>query len=895
MLKEMSALQFGEFTLDRYTRELRSRETVLPVSGKAFDLLCYMAANPGRPLPKSELLDAVWPETSVEESNLSQNVFLLRKVLGSDGPIKTLPGRGYQFAAQVKEIQASSGSQAYSTRLPEVAPSVSMQTTHTRVVVEDEVEEHFSVIWWPALVAVITVAVILGTGLLVYRYSQRRANDARASSAAVNTQGRQAVALVGFRNVSNRPEDAWLSTAVTEMLASEMSAGDKLRVIPNEEVAHAQADMGLNAGSADAGTMRTGLQQATGADMLVQGSYVVVNHGATPALRLMVQVEDAHSGKQVASFSETGELGTLFALVDQAGVELRKDLSDHISTQDDEQALASMSQSTDAMRFYAEGVDQERHFDAHGARNLFERAVQADPTFAMAHLGLAEAWSDLGFEERATKESAEAYKLSAKLPKPQRLAIEADYRNRSNDAEQAISIYRALSTFYPDDEKWGIKLASTQLFSGQMKEAVATLEGLRKLPLTPAQMVELDAYEAAAASHIDDARSNDQARSLLHEAVAIADKQGGLLLHGRAYRAQCFVLSHIGPVAAGRVACEQSKSTFQAIGNLLGVAAATNNLGVISQQAGQWEEAEAEYQDAGRQYHEIGNFELETDEIQNLAHLALSHGDLAKAIEGSRQLSRVTGTSDDYHTAYTGHRYTAIALSFSGKLQEAQAEAIASQLAAEKERASDNKVYHEARARGLRGSIAFEAGNLDEAQRLANEALMMVKPMHDQLGEALFTIDQAAIALEQGHVTREIANDVRNSAAVLSKLQDYSDDYIEAEVLLAQVEARMGENAEATRALAEARNDDSKGDSMDTHLDFLLGAADAQRALGNSEAAKKTLQEEVSIANAKGYAYLGLRGEIALARFDVNTAHLQVLGNKAEHAGFKGLARLARS
>ena len=94
MLKEMSSLQFGDFVLDRRLRELRRGETVLSIPGKAFDLLSYMAANAGRPLTKSELLDAVWPETTVEESNLTQNVFLLRKVLGSgsDGPIKTLAG-----------------------------------------------------------------------------------------------------------------------------------------------------------------------------------------------------------------------------------------------------------------------------------------------------------------------------------------------------------------------------------------------------------------------------------------------------------------------------------------------------------------------------------------------------------------------------------------------------------------------------------------------------------------------------------------------------------------------------------------------------------------------------------------------------------------------------------
>jgi adenylate cyclase len=150
MLKEMSNLQFSDFTLNRHLRELRRDGVLLPVSGKAFDLLAYMVENPGRPLSKSELLDAVWPETSVEEANLSQNVFLLRKVLGSgaEGPIKTLPGRGYQFAAQVTPALLELIPQTH--RLPASEPesvtgsALTLEATHTRMVVESEVEEQIS-------------------------------------------------------------------------------------------------------------------------------------------------------------------------------------------------------------------------------------------------------------------------------------------------------------------------------------------------------------------------------------------------------------------------------------------------------------------------------------------------------------------------------------------------------------------------------------------------------------------------------------------------------------------------------------------------------------------------------------------------------------------------------
>ena len=152
MLKEMSNLQFGEFTLNLRLRELRRQDALLPVSGKAFDLLVYMASNPGRPLTKTELLDAVWPELAVEESNLSQNVFLLRKVLGSgaDGPIKTLAGRGYQFAAEVMEVPAAT---PVAEPVKESEPDISgfaqngttqdltIEATRTRMVVQHDFEE----------------------------------------------------------------------------------------------------------------------------------------------------------------------------------------------------------------------------------------------------------------------------------------------------------------------------------------------------------------------------------------------------------------------------------------------------------------------------------------------------------------------------------------------------------------------------------------------------------------------------------------------------------------------------------------------------------------------------------------------------------------------------------
>jgi DNA-binding winged helix-turn-helix (wHTH) protein len=83
----------------------------IALTPKAFDLLAFLAANPGRLLTKDELLQAVWPDAVVEESNLSYHIFAIRKALGdgsdSEKYIETVPKRGYRFIAPVERLDGS--------------------------------------------------------------------------------------------------------------------------------------------------------------------------------------------------------------------------------------------------------------------------------------------------------------------------------------------------------------------------------------------------------------------------------------------------------------------------------------------------------------------------------------------------------------------------------------------------------------------------------------------------------------------------------------------------------------------------------------------------------------------------------------------------------------------
>src|SRR5215469_3300886 len=104
--------RFGSFQLDVAERELRQDGKIVALTAKTFDLLLILVQSAGRTFTKSELLESPWPGTAVEESSLSQTVFLLRKALGENGEgseyIRTVQRRGYKFIGSVSRQDGAS-------------------------------------------------------------------------------------------------------------------------------------------------------------------------------------------------------------------------------------------------------------------------------------------------------------------------------------------------------------------------------------------------------------------------------------------------------------------------------------------------------------------------------------------------------------------------------------------------------------------------------------------------------------------------------------------------------------------------------------------------------------------------------------------------------------------
>jgi WD40 repeat protein/DNA-binding winged helix-turn-helix (wHTH) protein len=108
--KTESFYEFAGFRLDMAKRILIRQGEPVALAPKVFDTLLFLVQNSGRILEKDELMRSLWPDSFVEEGNLSQNIFVLRKILGNDqngNLIQTIPRRGYRFVAIVKQIDAS--------------------------------------------------------------------------------------------------------------------------------------------------------------------------------------------------------------------------------------------------------------------------------------------------------------------------------------------------------------------------------------------------------------------------------------------------------------------------------------------------------------------------------------------------------------------------------------------------------------------------------------------------------------------------------------------------------------------------------------------------------------------------------------------------------------------
>ena len=218
--QDNQSYEFGRFRLKVAERVLLREGELVPLTPKVFDILVTLVEHGGQVVSKDDLMKRVWPNTFVEEGNLTQNISLLRKALGETAGgvqfIETVPRRGYRFVGEMKG--AANGNGTNTAELPAPEPVVSIPNTVSQPAASKRTPIF-------ALLAGLVVVGIIG---VVYFTSSGKAGNPAAI---------QSIAVLPFIDESSDPDAEYINDKIAESLINSLSKLPQLRVVPRSVVA----------------------------------------------------------------------------------------------------------------------------------------------------------------------------------------------------------------------------------------------------------------------------------------------------------------------------------------------------------------------------------------------------------------------------------------------------------------------------------------------------------------------------------------------------------------------------------------------------------------------------------------------------------------------------------
>ncbi|PTL76424.1 tetratricopeptide repeat protein [Vitiosangium sp. GDMCC 1.1324] len=743
---------------------------------------------------------------------------------------------------------------------------------------------------------------------------------------------RRSVAVLGFKNLSGRQEAAWLSTAFSEMLTAELAAGEDLRMVAGETVVRMKRELSLADSDSLAPDTLSRIRTHLGADFVVLGSYLALPEETGGQLSLQLRLQDATTGEEVAILKETGTQAGILELVARMGDRLRGRLVTHgMAEADAGRTTAALPANAKALRLYAEGLARLRAYEPLAARDFFTQAIDADPRFALAHSALAETWAVLGYDTRALEEARRALALAEGLSREERLLVEGRVHEMEKDWAKTVEGYRTLSSLFPDNLDYGLRLASAQSAGGQGRDALSTLAALRRMAPPASEDERIDLTEAQVRHSLSDYKS---VLPLAARAVEKGTARGSRLLVGRARLAQCNALLRLGNHKEASAACQEARRIFIEAGDPGSEGQTLNRLANVAYEEGDYEEAKRVFHEALRILKEINHRGGVAVVMQNIADTLLMQGELAQAeplfeealaleqeindrrnegltrtnlaqlrlMRGELTRARPPGEEGVRLSRETGYRYALIMglWTLGNVALEEGNPAQARQHYAEGLALSGQTQDHRYAAYHLHGSgtVALLEGDLEQARTQYEEALRLRQKLEGRSEVAETQVALGLLAVEEGRPERGL-EPLRAAVETLHGLK-LPDGEAQAHTALALVELARQQPLQAHAASARAEVLAARSQNARTRLGSSLVAARVLTAKGRPSEAAKRLEAVLAETRRKGLVLLEYEARLALAeaelaqgRRPLASQRLQALRTEAQARGLAGFVRKA--
>jgi len=465
-----TAYVFEGFRLDLARRRLADPDgRTLPLSARAYDVLAYLVENRARVVSKDEVMRAVWSHVVVEENNLNQAIYNIRKVLGDsrEAPrfIVTIAGRGYQFIADVRperdEPVAAATAAAEAPAPVEPAAPAPPETESTVIEVAPSptatpAPAPHSRRWFLAAGGAVAAALV-GSA---YWFGRPRGTRGLPAS----------IAVLPFKPLVDSAANEAIELGLTESMINRLSELPGVVVSPLSSVRRYSAP-GVDAQQAGR-TLRVAA---------VLDGHVQVEKDR---LRLTARLVDVNDGRSLWAGSFNEHLDDFFRVQESLANQLVRALSLELSDAQRNRLGRPDTTDAEAWQLYLNGRyhwDRKTEDGILRSIEFYEAAAARDPRFALPHAGLADAYAVLGvFDMRPpgavfplSRAAAErAIELDAQLSEAHaslgHVATQFDRNWR-----QGEQLYRHALRLRPNHAQAVMWLANSHLMQGRVPEALA--------------------------------------------------------------------------------------------------------------------------------------------------------------------------------------------------------------------------------------------------------------------------------------------------------------------------------------------------------------------------------------------------------------------------------------